>query len=141
MQGTLYKRLFERLTDLIPNLTAPREGASFYAPPRVEGDIASYCTVSKVQGSVCEVEIAQDTLVNGREQPAPWMVFRVDSAAGVAELLAMEDQWRYEVVYAEDDTPNPRRSQMNLFAVNNLTAMLNLGGAFRPVDAVEPINA
>ena len=141
MQGTLYQRVFDRLTDLIPNLTSPREGASFYAPLRVDGGIASYCTVSKVEGSVCEVEIAQDTLVNGKEQPEPSMVFRVDSAAGVAELLVMEDQWRYEVVYAEDDTPNPRRSQMNLFAVNNLTAMLNLGGAFHPLDAVEPVNA
>lgn len=141
MQGTVYKRLFERLADLIPHLTTPREGASFYAPPRVEGDIASYCTVSRVQGSIFELEIAQDTVVEGREQPAPWMVFRVDAAGGTAELLAVEDLWRYEVVYSDDGAPNPRRSQMNLFAINNLTAMLNLGGVFRLVDAVVSVDA
>ena len=59
MQGTLYKRLFDRPADLIPNLTQPTEGASFYAPPCVEGDITSYCTVSNVRGSVCSVEIAR----------------------------------------------------------------------------------
>ena len=41
MQGILYKRLFDRRADLIPNLTQPTEGASFYAPPGVEGDITS----------------------------------------------------------------------------------------------------
>ena len=60
MQGTLYKRLFDRPADLIPNLTQPTEGASFYAPSRVEGDLTSYCAVSNVRGSVCDVEIAQE---------------------------------------------------------------------------------
>lgn len=141
MQGTLYKRLFDRLADLIPGLTQPTEGASFHAPPRIKGDLASYCAVSNVLGRVCEVGIAQDTLVNGQALPAPWMVFRVDSEAGVAELLALEDPWRYEVAYAANSAPNPRRSQMNLLAVNNLTAMLNLVGAFRAVDVVDTTNA
>lgn len=64
MQGTHYKRLFDRPADLIPDLTLnlnhSTEGASFYAPPRVEGDITSYGAVSNVRGSVCDVEIAQE---------------------------------------------------------------------------------
>ena len=58
MQGTLYKRLFDRLADLTPDLNHSTEGASFYALPRVEGDITSYCPVSNVRGSVCGIEIA-----------------------------------------------------------------------------------
>ena len=62
MQGTLYKRLFDRradpIPDLAPDLNPSTEVASFYAPPRVEGDITSYCAVSNVRGSVCGVEIA-----------------------------------------------------------------------------------
>ena len=64
MQGILYKRLFDRradsIPDLAPNLNHSTEGASFYAPPRVEGDLTSYCAVSNVRGSVCGVEIAQE---------------------------------------------------------------------------------
>ena len=61
MQGILYKRLFDRradsIPDLAPNLNHSTEGAIFYAPPRVEGDLTSYCAVSNVRGSVCSVEI------------------------------------------------------------------------------------
>ena len=63
MQGILDKRLFDRradsIPDLAPNLNHSTEGASFYAPPGVEGDITSYCTVSNMRGSVCSVEIAR----------------------------------------------------------------------------------
>ena len=59
MQGTLYKRLFDRRADPIPDLNPSTEGASFYAPPRVEGDITSYYAVSNVRGSVCGIEIAR----------------------------------------------------------------------------------
>lgn len=130
---TIYARLFERLDDLIPNLATVREGDTFYAPPKIDGDMAMFCSVSKADSPVIELELAHDEVVNGEEQPAPWMVFRVDMQNKTAELLAVQDEWRYEVVYSETDRPNPRRSPMNLFAVNWLTIMLNLHSVFQPV--------
>jgi uncharacterized protein YqiB (DUF1249 family) len=84
---------------------------------------------------VIELEMAHDQVVKGEEQPAPWMVFRVDVVKQQAELLAVQDEWRYEVVYSEDNRANPRRIPMNLFAVNWLTIMLNLHSVFQPVVA------
>lgn len=141
MPGNLYQRLYDRLIALIPQLSDPRERSSFFAPPRIKGDIALYCSVTRVTETSCEVEIAQDVMVEGRPQPAPWMAFRIDRQACAAELMVIEDQWRYEVVYADDGTPNPRQAQMNLFAVNGLAVMLNLGGVFRPVDVVATVEA
>jgi uncharacterized protein YqiB (DUF1249 family) len=135
MQSTVYHRLFARLSDLVPNLANPTEGAAFYAPPRLKGDIASHCAVSKVAGNVFEVEIAHDETIGEKIEPAPWMVFRVNAEEQTAELLVMQDQWAYEVVVSDSNKPNLRRSQMNVFAVNYLTTMINLGGAFCPVDA------
>lgn len=130
---TIYARLYERLADLIPNLDSVTEGSTFYAAPRVEDDMSIYCAVSKVAKTVIELELAHDQVVNGEEQPAPWMVFRVDMVNKTAELLAVQDEWRYEVVYSDTDRPNPRRVPMNLFAVNWLTIMLHLHSVFQPV--------
>lgn len=141
MPSTLYRRLYYRLCDLIPDLAHPVEGAAFCAPPRVDGDLTLYCAISNVSGALCDVEIAQGALLNECGQPVQCMVFRVDVQAGFAELLTLEDQWRYEAAYSEGNTPNPRRAQMNVFAVNSLTAMLNLGGAFRPLCVRERADA
>ena len=135
MTSTIYSRLYQRLDDLIPNLACATEGGTFYAPPRIKGDMAMYCTVAKVAMPVIELELAHDQVVNGEEQPAPWMVFRVDTLNETAELLAVQDQWRYEVVYSDCDLPNPRRAPMNIFAVNWLTIMLNLHSVFQPIEA------
>lgn len=133
MKSTIYSRLYQRLDDLIPNLTGLTEGGTFYASPRIEGDLSMYCTVAKVALPVIELELAHDEVVNGEEQPAPWMVFRVDTLNKTAELLAVQDEWRYEVIYSDADRPNPRRAPMNLFAVNWLTIMLNLHSVFQPI--------
>lgn len=135
MQGTVYHRLFNRLADLVPDLFHPIDGAAYYTPPRLEGDFALHCAVSKIHGSVFEVEIAQDETVQGGIQPAPWLAFRVKIDDKTAELLVMHDQWRYEAVMSEGNQPNPQRAQMNVFAVNCLTSIINLGGVFHPVDA------
>lgn len=140
MQGTVYQRLYARLKELIPTLEAPKEGASFYAPARVAGDIASYCTFAKVESGKLELEIAQDSVVGGVTQPQRTMVFKVNVCEQVAELLVMEDSWRYEVAYGNGE-PNPRRSRMNVLALNSVTAMMALGGVFVPVEAAVSVEA
>ena len=135
MQTTIAARLFDRLADLIPSFATSGEGAVYYAPPRLEGDIASYCTVSKACGNgVFVLELSHDIVVKGVDEPAPWMEIRVDLNSRQAELLTVQDEWRYEVVYSESGAPNPKRTQLNLYAVNWLSMMLHHGGAFRPVD-------
>ena len=138
MRGSVQRRLFDRLADLIPAIKAPLEGATFYAPPRIAGDIACYAVVRGVVGRSCELEIAHDSMLDGRPAPSPWMSFKVDVAAETAELLAIEDQWRYEVLYCSRNSVNPRVAQLNAYALNCLAVILNLGGGFRAVDA--PIN-
>lgn len=136
MQPTIFHRLYDRLNDLIPNLDAVNAGSTFFAPPRVAGDMSIYCAVARIDKGVIELEMAHDQVVNGEDQPAPWMVFRVDTVNKQAELLAVQDDWRYEVVYSEANRANPRRLPMNLFAVNWLTIMQNLYSVFQPVAAL-----
>lgn len=137
MQGTVYRRLFERLTDLIPQLTQPEEGMHFVAPPRVAGDVASFCGVSNVSATGCHLALSHgqpyDTM------PAPWMVLHVDLPAESAEVLAMTGPWQYDA--RSSAAPSQLRSQVNVFAVNHLTAMLNLGGAFQPIAAAAAVAA
>ena len=134
MQSTVYHRLFERLNDLIPNLTSLTEDATFYAPPRLKGDVALHCTVCNVVGKVFELAFLQEEADVEKIETKLWMVFRVHASDKTAELLVMEDQWAYELVLENGDL-NPRRSQMNFFAVNCLATVINLGGAFRSVNA------
>lgn len=128
---SIYGRLFDRLDALIPNLPQTQPGDAFVAPPKIKGDMTVYCTVTSVEGSHVCLQLAHDQSPNDEAMPAPWMEFRVDLTSQVAELMALEDEWRYEVAYSNDDQPNPRRSTMNLFAVNWLTIMLNLQSVFQ----------
>lgn len=130
---TIYARIYERLADLIPNLTTVKEGETFFAASRNPDDMAVYCNVSKVDAEIIELELANDLEINGEDLPAPWMVFRIDMRAQTAELLVVQDEWRYEVVYSESNLTNPRRAPMNLYAVNWLTIMLHIQSAFQPV--------
>ena len=130
MQSTVYHRLFERLNDLIPNLTSPLEDATFYAPPRLKGDVALHCTVCNVVGKVFKLAFSQDETIKTK----PWMVFCVNANDQTAELIVMQDPWAYELVL-ENCELNPRRSQMNVFAVNCLSTVINLGGTFHYVTA------
>jgi len=134
MHPSVAARLFERLVDLIPDLPAVGEGDTFYAPARVEGDLASYCTVARRIDDVVDLELAHDVIVRDKDVPAPCLSLRVDLTACQAEVLAVQDEWRYEVVYSDTGATNPKRRSLNLYAVNWLSMMLHLGGAFRAVD-------
>ena len=135
MQSTVYHRLFARLADRVHNLTNRTEGTAFYAPPRMKGEIASHCAVSKVADKVFEVEIAHDETVGEKIEQDPWIVSRVNAEEQTAELPVMQSRWAYEVVVSDSNKLNLRRSQMNVFAFIYLTTMINLGGVFCPVDA------
>jgi hypothetical protein len=139
MQGTVYRRLFERLTDLIPQLTQPGEGVHFVALPRVAGDVASFCSVSNMSAAGCQLAISHGQPSETLPLPAPWMVLRVDLLAESAEVIAMAGPWQYDA--CSPTAPGQTRSQVNVFAVNSLTAMLNLGGAFRPMVAAAAVAA
>lgn len=129
---TVFQRLFSCLDGLIPNLSTLSEGDSLYAPPRIAGDMAVHLAVSAVALPVIELEIAHDEVKGNEERPAPWIVIRVDVTAKTAEILAIQDQWRYEVAFSQEDKPNPQRTSMNLYAVNWLTLMEHLGTVFHP---------
>lgn len=133
---TVYHRLYRNLILLIPQLETPVEGAVYYAPPRMAGDFALHCAVSRVDGGTFEVEIAHDELKGGQIRPAPWLALRANPINKSAELLVLQDQWRYEVVTSDRNIPNPRRSILTTAALNHLALMINLGGAFRSVDAL-----
>lgn len=137
---TVYQRLYRNLITLIPQLETPVEGAAYYAPPRIAGDIALHCAVSKVEGETFEVEIAHDELKGDQIRPAPWLALRANPAHKSAELLVLQDQWSYEVVTSDRNVTNPRRSVMTVTALNHLAMMINLGGAFRAVDALATEN-
>jgi len=137
MQGSVYERLFAVMVALIPDIERPEDGASYYAPPRIEGDCASYCALSNVTPTSVDVEISQDVLIDGAIIASPWMAIRVDRKTRSAELTAIEmtvkGRNEFQRVQAEDGTANTRRSQLQAAAVNNLASMLMLGGAFQPV--------
>ncbi|WP_459203470.1 hypothetical protein ACQVRV_00390 (plasmid) [Ralstonia pseudosolanacearum] len=134
MCQTVYARLFDRLADLIPSLQSAQVGAVFCAEPRVAGDMAVYCHVSQVQGDMRLIELADDRTKGDQVMPAPWLKLRVDLARRLAEVLEMEDVHGYEVIYVGDCDVNPRRSQINMFAMNWLQVMVSFELAFRSVD-------
>lgn len=134
MRATVYARLFERLTDLIPNMKNAQVGAVFYAPPRIAGDMAVYCHVAAVEGDMRLIELVDDNLKKGAVMQAPWLKLRVDVASNLAEVLEVEDAYGYQVVYTGDYTVNPRRAQINMFAMNWLQAMVNFELFFQPAD-------
>lgn len=128
---SIYARLFDRLDALIPNLSEAQSGDTFVAHPKIPGDMTVYCTVTSVSGGHICLDLAHNQAPEDETMPAPWMAFRVDTTSEVAELMALEDEWRYEVAYSTQDQPNPRRQTMNLFAVNWLTIMHNLQSVFQ----------
>lgn len=135
MSSNVYARLYAQLTDLVPALLAAKEGDSFYAPPRLKGDIASYCLVSHVAPAGCNIQISHDTQAEGQVVAAPSLLFRANHASKTAELLEVEDHWSYEAAYTDGGGENPRRSQMNVYGSNNLAAMIMLDVVFRTTDA------
>lgn len=134
MSNTVYARLYDRLSDLIPGLATAPEGGTFYAPPHLSGDMAIFCQVSAIEGRIRTIELADDHVIDGQPMPAPWITLRVDTVGQVAEVIALQDSFRYEVVYAGGNVVNPRKAQINLFAVNWLQVMLNLQVAFQAAE-------
>lgn len=135
MPDTVHHRLFDRLAMLIPDLAPPASERTFYAPSRRAGDLAAYCTLSAGDPQACDVQIAHAAARGGHRIGAPALSFRVDLAARRAELTAVQDEWRYEVLYADDGEPNPRQAQMNEFALGCLSTLLDVGKVFRPTAA------
>lgn len=137
---TIFNRLYHRFEDLIPHIASLHVGDSFFAPPRQPGDLAVYCSVSSVDGFLVEVEVAQDHFVGTDTQPSPWMVFRLDHLNQSAELLVIQDEFKYEVIYTEANRISPRRLPMNLYALNWLNVLYHIQFAFQPVETIAASN-
>ena len=131
---TLYQRLFDRLSDLVPNLSAAQSGQTFRAPPQIVGDMEIFCTVVAADGRKIELQIAHDQ--HATTDPAPWMTFTVDLTEGTGEVLAVMDDWKYEAAYSDANAPSPRRVPMNTLALNWFTIMLNQGAHFQHCPAL-----
>ncbi|QOT82351.1 MULTISPECIES: hypothetical protein [Burkholderiales] len=134
MRTTVYARLFDRLADLIPSLQSAHAGAVFCAPPRIPDDMAVYCHIAAVEGDMRLIELADDNQKKGAVMPAPWLKLRVDMANKLAEVLEMEDTFGYQVIYTGGSAVNPRRAQINMFAMNWLQVMVNFELCFQPAD-------
>jgi uncharacterized protein YqiB (DUF1249 family) len=134
MRTTVYDRLFDRLADLIPSLQSAHAGAVFCAPSRVPDDMAVYCHVAAAEGDMRLVELADDNQKRGAVMPVPWLKLRVDMANKLAEVLEMEDAFGYQVVYMGGNAVNPRRAQINVFAMNWLQVMVNFELCFQSAD-------
>lgn len=135
MCNTVYARLFDRLADLIPSLQSARAGAVFCAPPRIPDELAVYCHIAAVEGDMRLIELADDNnQKKGTLMPAPWLKLRVDMANKLAEVLEMEGSFGYQVIYTGGGAVNPRRAQINLFAMNWLQVMVNFELCFQPAD-------
>ena len=131
---TVYHRIFDRLNELVPHLSKTAEGSAFYGSPKQANDMAIYLQITKVNGNYMELEVTHGQVVHGEDQPAPWMVFRVDFVNATAEILAVEDSFRYEIIYTPSNLVNPRRAPMNLFALNWLTILYHTQSNFTPIN-------
>lgn len=136
MRTTVYARLFDRLADLIPSLQSTHAGAVFCAPPRIPDDMAVYCHIAAAEGDMRMIELVDDNQKKGAAMPASWLKLRVDMANKLAEVLEMEDIFGYQMIYTADSVVNPRRAQINMFAMNWLQVMVNFELCFQPADVL-----
>lgn len=134
MRTTFYDRLYDRLTDLIPDVEKARAGTAFYAAPPKPDDMAVFCQILDVQGPLRLIQIAKDKN-NAAGQPVPWFTLRVDTANRLAEVLEMENEQGYSAAYARSQA-SPRRYRLNLLAVNWLQFMIGFELRFQSVDAL-----
>ncbi len=133
MRTSVYARLYERLTDLIPELQSASTGLVLCATPRIPGDITVYCNIAAAEGQMRLIELADDTQNKVGVMPAPGLKLRVDLANKLAEVLEMEDVFGHQVIYSGGDV-NPRRPQINMLALNWLQVMVNFELSFQPTN-------
>jgi hypothetical protein len=123
-------RLYRNLNTLIPQLAARRSGA-YFAPARVAGDMAIYCTVDMLDDGRLAVQIADDERTDGDEAPNAWICLVADPAYGLAGVTWMQEGWEHQGPtggsYAE-------RLRIDLYAANWLAMFVTLGRRFHPVD-------
>ena len=132
LQSSLYARLYSALADLIPDFPHVKEGQSFFAPSRQADDMSIFCSIAAVNESFMLVEFANDQVA--KQSPSPWMQLRVNFNDKTAELLAVEDDFRYEVIYSDSNAVSPRRNSMNLFALNWMNIFIHTQSGFTSVE-------
>ncbi len=131
MSNNVQTRIFQLLSDLIPNLES-NASRTHFAPPRIVGDMAVHCTIDEARNGHLEVEIAHDqTTARGRRQS--WICFDVDTRSATARVTRFQDGCHYSVTSPHTDAESAR---VNLYAANWLAVLYTLGRVFQPVDCL-----
>lgn len=137
---SLYRRVYDRLGDLIPNLANVAAGDVFFAPARINDDMALHCHVMEATPSEIKIELAHDLVRKGEECPVPWMEFKINLKELTAELVAIQDANSYYRICTAAGHVDSRRAPLNLHAVNWLQIFINTQFAFRPfINSVETV--
>lgn len=135
MDKSLACRMFERIEQLLPNLSAIQDRESFFAPPPVAGDLASTANALRSGDHVFTLELIQDQVGRGsRATEQPWLTFRVDFERREAALTSYvfgSDVWARPCSAAGQAADAvARMRQRDVFATNWLANMLYRGVAF-----------
>ncbi|NPT44895.1 hypothetical protein GNZ12_26975 [Paraburkholderia sp. 1N] len=130
MSNTVQSRIYQALTELIPNL-GKTSSRTHFAPPRVAGDMAVHCTVDETREGHLTVEIAHDRPARGSANPASWICFDVDPARAVARVTCFQEGCHYSIAGQHTDAQSAR---VNLYAANWLAVFNTLGRVFEPID-------
>lgn len=132
MSNNVQCRIFQILSDLIPNLEM-HESRTRFAPPRVDGDMAVHCTIDDMEEGHLEIEIAHDqNPARGSSQST--IRFDVNTLTGTARVTRLQHGCHYSVSSVNSDV---RSARINLYAANWLAVLQTLGRMFQPVDCLD----
>ncbi|MGY6258858.1 hypothetical protein [Paraburkholderia xenovorans] len=131
MSNTVQSRIFQLLSDLIPNLSG-KDSRTHFAPPRIAGDMAVHCTIDAAGNGHLEVEIAHDH-PSARGDAQSCICFDVDPGNGTARVTRVQNGCHYSIASPQSDAQSAR---VNLYAANWLAVFYTLGRVFQPVDCL-----
>jgi hypothetical protein len=123
-------RLYRNLSHLIPQLAA-RPTGTYFAPARVAGDMAIYCTVDVRADGRLAVQIADDERTDADEAPNAWICLVTDPACGEADVTWMQEGTDHQ---GPTGSSSAERLRIDLYAANWLALFGTLGRRFLPVD-------
>jgi hypothetical protein len=122
-------RIYKCLDELIPDLPHVKLGQSFFATPRIKDDMAFFCSITKNDSEIIELELAHDQVVNGEARPARWMSLTLNTDTKTAELLDLHEDG---FIYSQKNINSSRKTSINIFVVNWLNIILHIQSSFQP---------
>jgi hypothetical protein len=131
MSKNVQCRIYQLLSDLIPNLTE-QESRTRFAPPRITSEMAVHCTIDEAEYGHLDVEIACDQPAS-RDREQSRICFNVDPVHRTARVTCVQDGDHYSVASPGTDAQSART---NVYAANWLAVFHTLGRVFQPVDCL-----